>query len=360
MSGSSLFSSLGAALQALPSPLVFHAPRSNSTVHPATTHPLLSAFENRLSSQLQSLQVSDPSSYLTAEWFHQALDVSLSANYHMEKLFPQIQEAVLDENCKWVNEHLDDTVKLLDACNVLRESISDIKQYEASVQLAIHCLEGKGNFSAGQLVRARNGLGNILEAMKKESHYISGAQVQQRHKLEKCSSMLRRMAEKLGTPTVANSSTKGNFLDAIYGSKAATVFVCGALVAALSFKSKRSLPMPHVGQYVWSSSLLNLHHKVKEEVDRRRTKGARALLQELDQVDSEVRSLYDLANRFITCKSIPLNEVQALELKQSVQNLKKCTVHLEEGMGVFEKQVNEMFRVLITSRMALLDILSYS
>eukprot|EP01018_Ginkgo_biloba_P023954 Gb_18312 [translate_table: standard] len=358
MYASSILSSLGAALQALPSPL-FHV-RFNSSVHPTTTHPLLDAFENPVSSQLHKLQVSDQSSYLTAEWFHQALDVSLSTHYHVEKLFPHIREAHLHENCNWVNQHLDDTVKLLDVCNVLRESISDIKQYMTSLQMAIHCLEGKGNLNAGQLVRARNSLGNCLEAMRKEESH-NNAQVRRRSKLEKCSFMLRRMAENLSTHTVADSCTDGQFLDAMNGSKATTVFVCGALVAALSFKSKRSLPVSKVGQSVWSFSLLNLHHKVKEEVKRRRMKAARALLQELDMVDCAARRLHHLLTKYSNCKEIPLLTDQSVqELNQSVQNMKRWTGELEQGMAPFEKQINELFGALIKSRMALLDVFSYS
>eukprot|EP01018_Ginkgo_biloba_P023952 Gb_18311 [translate_table: standard] len=361
-------STVGAALQAWPSPHLFHCPstRSSTVDLPKTTAPdiLLSAFGNRLSSQLEDLQSTsdNQSPYLTAEWLRQALDVSLSTHYHVEKLFPHVREALLHENCNWVNQHLDDTVKLLDVCNALKRRISSIKRYEESVQLAIHCLEGKAYLSEIQFLRSRNALANCIQTME-------NSEGQQRSELDNCRSILKRIMGHnpvIDSTSHAGKSIKEEIAGAIINeSKVTTAFVCGALVAAFSFKSKlRSFSVTHnvQGQFGWCSSLVSLQHKLNQAMDmNRKTKGAHSLLQELDRTDATVRCLHDLLNRFISCKLVSLNDNNnAAELKQSVQNLKRRAVELKQGMAPFENQINELFNVVVTSRMALLDILTYS
>lgn len=365
MGSSSVFSSLGAALHALP-PLTFNGRTSSSTIYPTTyTHPLVDAFQSRLNSELRGLQESG-ASYLSAEWLGQALEVCLGVHSRAEELFPHIQQAVLHENRKWVDEQLDATVKLLDICNALRETISDIKKYEASLQIIVRGLGGVSEnnpICARQLLRARTALGNCKEFMVKKEAQSLQASGEKRSRLDKCSSMLRQIGEKLLVTPASRNSSKAEFLEILYGSTATTVFVCGVLVAALSFKSKRSLAAGlHTGHSLSASALHGLQHKVKEEIDRRRSKGARAPLQELDSVDAAVRQLHDVVNRSIICKSSSpdLLANEALELKQSVQSLKKRIADMEAGIAPFEKQVDKLFRVLIGSRMALLDSISYS
>lgn len=363
MGSSSVFSSLGAAFHALP-PLSFHSRSLSSTIYPTTyTHPLVDAFQSWLNSELRRLQESG-ASYLSAEWLGQALELCLDVHSRAEELFPHIQQAILRENRKWVDEQLDATVKLLDVCNALRQTISDVKEYQALLQMIVRGLEGFSDnpICARHLFRAGTALGNCKEFMVKREAQSLHASSQKRSRLDKCSSMLRQIGEKLlATPTSGNSS-KAQFLEILYGSTATTVFVCGVLVAALSFKSKRCLPAaPHMGHYSSASALHGLHHKVKEEIDRRRSKGARAPLHELDSVDTAVRHLHDVVNKWTTRKS-PSSDLanEALELKQSVESLKKCVADMEAGIGPFEKQMDKLFRLLIGNRMALLDSISYS
>ncbi|GLJ17449.1 hypothetical protein SUGI_0303790 [Cryptomeria japonica] len=350
MSGSS--SVFRAAFQGLSYPSVFHNRSSSSTIYPANhDNPKLDAFESHVCEELRRLE--ECGNYLSADWLRQALDVCLYVHSMVEENFPHI-----GKNSKWVNEHLEDMVKLLDICNALRESMSDIKQYKVELQLIVHGFQGCGPIGARQLLRARTALGNFNDPSAKAKEASEG-----KSRLENCSSMLRRMGERLVAPPsdAATASGGAAFLEPIYASKALMVFVCGVLVAAISTKSKRHLPQLCAGQTAWACSLQTLHHKVKEEIEKGRNKGTTCtLLYELKAVDSSSRSLYDLVNKLINSKSVPPNESQALELRQSVQSLRNCISELESGTAPFERQISEIFRVLVSGRMALLDVLSYS
>ena len=121
-------------------PLSFHGRTSSSIIYPMNyTHPLVEAFEIQLNSDLHQLHESTRS-YLSTEWLGQALEVYLGVHSQAKELFSHIQQAVLRENAKWVDEQLDATVKLLDVCNSLRETLSYIKEYPASLQIIVRGL----------------------------------------------------------------------------------------------------------------------------------------------------------------------------------------------------------------------------
>ncbi|XP_057822347.2 protein BPS1, chloroplastic [Cryptomeria japonica] len=318
-------------LQGLQYALSFQDRPSSSTKNSAIDADL----EIHLCAELQRLQ--EFGNYLSAGWLRQALDLCLSMHREVQAIFPQI-----GQNSKWMDETLDDMVKLLDVCNALRVKMRDMKEYQEKLHLVLHCFNGP--LGTWQLVRARTALSNLSQ---------SAAKAQSISLMENCSSILRRMSEK----RVA-SSAGGRLMEPIFAAKDLTIFICGLLIAALSSKSRCSLPLPCAGHSPWASDFQALYFKVKKEVERRSKKGTfRAFLNELHKVDSSSQALYDL---LVNCKSILVDETQDLELRHSVMCLKNSIAELEDGMAPIEIQINELFRVVVADRMALLDALTYS
>lgn len=354
--GSSLLSSLGAVLH-----LHFSLHRSSSTNNVASKrHPVLQEFETRLRDRLDSLKLAgEEKSFLSIDWLLQAMSIVLATHANVEALIPESQLALsLHRDDKWVDEYLDDSAKLLDVCNILKEGISEVEHYQMLVQFALHNLDNR-EISGAELKysRARNALAECREAIKrKDTEYRQGFP---KSKLENCSSMLRTMGDKLVTPK-GEEAMKGNgFLNAIYGAKVTTIFLCGLLVTALACKPKRPLTNLSVAShYKWSPSLVSLQQRVKDETDKRKTKGSIALLRELDSVDASVQRLHEILDQHLTERAFPLSREQAQELNLEVEALRKHSWELGNGLSPLEVQVNELFRMLIASRLALLDIIS--
>lgn len=323
-------------------------------------HPVLQEFESKLAEKLDALKVAgEELGFLSIEWLLQAMPVVLATHTNVEALIPNLQFPLSERHDKWVDEYLDDSAKLLDVCNVLREGIPEVEHYQMLVQVALRSLDMKENGTEAKYYRARNALQDCKEAIKKkDTEYRQG---QPTSKLESCSSMLRSMGEKLVTPKGVEA-TKGNgFLNAIYGAKVTTIFLCGLLVIALACKPKRPLVNLHVAShYLWSPSLLSLQHRVKEETDKRKNKGSIALLRELDNVDSLVTRLHEFIDRKLTERSFPLSTGEVEEMNQLVEDLRTQRRNLRRGLGPLEQYVNELFKMLIDSRLALLDVLSSS
>jgi hypothetical protein len=350
MSGStaSVFSSLGATFHGFPSPNSFLQVRSSSAVHPCktSTHPdhFLSAFENRLATDLQRLilpqQCDQECSHLSARSLQQAVDVMcLSAYSRAEDILPHFRRALnldIEECSKWVNQHLDDTISLLDVCDLVKNRITSISRCQQFLQLAIHCLGRTENTTEVQLLKARTTLANCLKVMKAEE--VS--------KLKKCKSSLNQMGQRVASPWGANSSTVGEFVGIMNTCRATAVFVCGAVVASLSFEPTKSL-------------FLLPKNGMKEEMEKRGAKHASAILLEVAMADEAARSLYDLLDKFLK-KSSPLSKDDAFELKRKISRLKTSADDLKDGMDALDKQMNELFTGIIACRMKLLDMVSYS
>lgn len=321
-------------------------------------HPVLQEFEIKMVEKFDALkEAGEELGFLSIDWLLQALSVVLSTHANVEALIPNLTFPLSNRDDKWVDEYLDDSAKLLDVCNVLREGISELEQYQMLVQVAIRNLQVKESGKDANYYRARNALQDCMAAIKKkDTEYRQG---HAKSKLESCSSMLRTMGERLVNPK-AMEAVKGNgFLNAIYGAKVTTIFLCGLVVIALACKPKRPLVNLHVSsQCLWASSLLSLQQRVKEETDKRKNKGSIALLRELDNVDSLVRRLYEGVDKKLNEKSMFFNAEEAEKLSVLVEELASGSENLGRGLAPLEECVNELFRSLIASRIALLDILS--
>eukprot|EP00250_Pteridium_aquilinum_P017950 c23859_g1_i1 orf=394-1176(+) len=260
MSSSSLFASLGAALQSFSSPRFSFKSSSPS----AKSNPGLTAFESELTFRLEQLKSTDEADYLSTPWLCEAMEVVFSTHASAEAFAPDLHQALVSGDVRWLDEYLDNSIKLLDICVALKEAISEIKSYHVQLQLALRALE-KGTMGEAQLRRCLHALQKCMEAVKRKDDHLG----QRRSKLENCSSMLRRMGEKLNT----EDALKGNFFMVIYAAQVSTIFICGLLSSALSFKPRRPLsPICVGGQSSWSFSLSSLQQRVKEQIEKKKSK----------------------------------------------------------------------------------------
>lgn len=349
MSGLSLFASLGAALH---SPLF-----SFKILSPiAKSNPALSAFEIDLSTQLHHLKLIsfDGSACLSMPWLCHAMKVVLSTHASAEAFVPELQQALLHGDTKWLHAYLDDSVKLLDTCNALREAIKEIKSYHGHVKLALNALD-KAYIGEAQLRRAKAALCQCVNALKKKDEGSNNVGGHRRSRLENCSSMLRRMGEKLNM----ENASKGTFFKVSHAAQVTTIFICGVLTATLSLKPCRPLSTIVIdGQSTWGCSLTSLQQRLKEQMERQKAKGENALLQELCKTDFAVRSLKDRVERLLERKRFPLKDARISDLKKYAVSLKDCSIELNNGLDLLHQHVEDVFKILITSRMALLEIYS--
>ena len=90
-----------------------------------------------------------------------SLDVILSAYSNIHSL--------ANSNSKWLNNGLEDIVKLLDLCNSVSDNIADVKHYQTLLQSVVHSVDYRGmeisNMSQTPLLRAASRLADCKHAI---------------------------------------------------------------------------------------------------------------------------------------------------------------------------------------------------
>ncbi|GLJ24648.1 hypothetical protein SUGI_0471280 [Cryptomeria japonica] len=315
----SRLSSLGMTM-ALHSPHKYRHNRSKSM--PSRLHGDLFLTDALISEVDRLEDCCSSSSCFGGDWIAQAVDVVLNCCANLSDIKIHMES-------KWMNAHLDDILHLLEVCNLLRDAITEIRKQHACVQIATRGLGSALTPSVHALQRARTSLASWL---KKKNDTNS--------QLEKCMSNLRRMAEELNREDRAG--VEGNAIN-VNHSKAIIIMVCSALVGVLSFKTSHmrmpSLPLPiHFSR---------LQDKLREAVEMRRRSSSSRLLHELEAADIALGKLNNL-----------LNFNSKLELHLHILPATVALHELETALPLFEHKINQLFKFLISTRVALLNTLS--
>ncbi|KAH7306783.1 hypothetical protein KP509_22G030100 [Ceratopteris richardii] len=275
----------------------------------------------------------------------------LSTHSSAEVFVQDLQLAVANGDGRWINSYLDNTIKLLDTCIILKAAIAEIKSYCGHLTVALRAVE-KDSIGEIQLRRCSKALKNCMDALKRKDDSVNHLG-QRRSKLENCSSMLRRMGERLNT----ENACKGDLFMAMYAAQVITIFVCGLLSSALSFKPRRSLSSICVGgQSSWCFSLSSLQQRVKEQVEKKKSRDSNALLEELDMADIVVRHFHSIVEKGLRGKVYSDKGAQVLKVKEGAKILQNLLLDLLQGIPTLESHVENIYRNLLRSRMVFLDM----
>ncbi|KAK9293123.1 hypothetical protein L1049_021109 [Liquidambar formosana] len=301
--------------------------------------PVPTSFDQQITTELDALQSERGSDadYTSANWLLQALDASTNSQKIALESFANVM--CRDSDRKAVDDYLEDSVELLDSCNGLLEKMEVIHKYVDSLRRVLHLLDGRFEPNPIALARASDVL-DSCEAIEKRCSEMG-----------KCGSGLRKLSLKLAQGT-SSCATKVGWHESelsliLSGSKAVALTACGVLGIALSFKSKRGFPtMQSRPATSWSSSLQELQKGLKEQTEKQKRSGS-VMMSELRGAVMAASGLRDQ----IKSRKKDDNGVNVEELKRRCEEL-------EEGIKPMEGRVKELYRHLISIRVALLGILS--
>jgi len=306
-------------------------------------HPFLNVADEENS--VEALESADRLSNPSAQWFTASLDGILSAYANIHSL--------ANCNSRWVNDALEDIVKLLDMCNAVSDNIDDVKHYHMLLQSAIHTLDHAGmdisNMSQAPLAKATNMLAECRAAITNVNA-----------KCNPSTSSSRGMV--CVEEVIASSSYSGvsrsedDLSEDMRNLNECTASVLKTVANAFSVDLQR--PSLHgrgntrvlAGR---SSRLRSLFERVMNH--NRRCKTSRCVLHELENADVLVKILYDILLAEKQQKAIK----EHAEVKELVGALKKCVGDIDEGIAVLDSKVKQLYNALIRFRVKLLDNLTY-
>ncbi|ESW11791.1 hypothetical protein PHAVU_008G059500 [Phaseolus vulgaris] len=294
------------------------------------------AFEASLEERLKKLIPESKDEILSLSWMTFAMR-ALSESYDdIKTLVTELELPVNDWDEKWIDVYFDISVKLLDICNVFSSELSRMSQGHLLLQCALHNL---GSSSSEQYGRACSSLDGWKQ------HIGSG-----NPRIEKCRNILDGLLGSLDLPKVKKSAKGKVLMQAMYGVKVLTVFVCSVFAAVFSGSTKNMLDLDVADIYSWASSFKSLQDVVNEEIRGRFSSGRFTVMNELESVDSSVKELYPIIQGVV-------DPVKMESHTKIVEELGKSTEKLSQGLDLLAKEVDSFFQVVLAGRDALLSSL---
>lgn len=320
--------------------LVRALPKSDAKrVHPFLT---VADHENSVAALESGNRLSNPS----AQWFTASLDVILSAYANIHPL--------ANSNSKWVNDALEDIVKLLDMCNIVSDNIADVKQYQKLLQSATHTVDHSGmnisKMSQTPLAKATNMLAECRSAITNVNAKCNPSSFRSRGMVP--------IEEAIASSSYSGVCRSENDLsEDMRNLNDCTSSVLKTVAKALSVELPRPFPHGRGKTRVLAgrcSRLRSLFERVRNHNGR--CKSSRFVFHELENADVLVRKLHDILLAEKQQKAI--NDHR--EVRELVDALKECVADFDEGIAAMDNKVKQLYNALIRIRVKLLDNLTYS
>lgn len=301
--------------------------------------PVRSSYDRWLATELDDLRADPLAPCTSATWLGRALGLAVAAQRRLVASGTASSGASIDR--KAIDECVEDTAELLDACAGLRERLGTLGGYVTAMRIALHWLEGHGGEAAARRTAAAFA---ECEAVERRC----GAE------LAKCGSNLRKLGERalLHTKHQATNGAHWSHEEAVSGARALALLAVGALGTALTFRPRRSVcglatHAASSGKAVaqWECALQDLQRHVREEYDRRRKEGVPCM----DELDAAVA-----ASRAVRCAVAGASGRRRCPETMVAEATRRCD-ELEGTVAALEEKIAELHRELIAARMVLLE-----
>ncbi|XP_058754642.1 protein BPS1, chloroplastic-like [Vicia villosa] len=295
---------------------------------------VLRAFEETLEERLKKLIPKSKDEVVSLSWMISAMQALCESHNDIKTLMTDLELPVTDWNEKWVDVYLDISVKLLDVCNAFSSELSRLNKGQLLLQCTLHHL---GSSSPDQLFRACSSLDSWRQ------HFSS-----KNPRIEKCGSILDDLVESSDMPKVKKSAKGTVLMQAIYGVKALTVFVCSVFATAFSGSTKNLMDMNVADHYSWAPAFKVLQNLINENIRVKFSSGRFTVLNELEAVDLSVRELYPIIQGGV------VHTIETESHTKTVEKLGRETENFSEGLDLLAKEVDGFFQVVLSGRDALL------
>ncbi|GLJ23152.1 hypothetical protein SUGI_0436970 [Cryptomeria japonica] len=324
----------------------------------------LKVFETSLADRLKQLQLTKPKGFINLAWMQQATEVLCATHKDLRSFIADLQFPLTKWDKKWIDEYLDDSLKLLDICNLLNAETSKLEISKLSVQYVLHLLDFSGGVPpCDKVSRAKDTLQDLTGETKAEG---KSGKLKTISKAESCTAILHGMNKSFHLGKKKCSSKGKLFMRAMYGVKVITLFVCSILTSALS-GSADSLGELHIPErFLWSASFRSLQQEVNEDTKNGSTKAP--VLKELEDLDAAVKSVHLVIQTSCIgilegkgkAVQVPEELEEVVQIREGVKELRDSVEMLSNGLDSLKNQVNEFFQIVLNGRNELLESLRVS
>ncbi|KAK8565781.1 hypothetical protein V6N13_020860 [Hibiscus sabdariffa] len=294
---------------------------------------LLNTFEATLSERLKKLVPKAKGDILSLSWMKLAMESLSEIQCDIKNLITELDLPVTDWDEKWMDVYLDISVKLLDISNAFTSELTRLNQGHLMLQYVLHKLESD---SPEQFTRASSSLDSWKQHISSKNPRV-----------EACRTILDNLVESLNLPKVKNSSKGKVLMQAMYGAKVATIYICSVFAAAFSGSAKNLLDLTVPNTLPWAQVFSDVQTTVNVEIRNIFYCGNFTVLRELEAVDACVKKLSPWLQ-----DGVGTSERESF--KNSVSDLRITEEKLAQGLDDLSKVVDSFFKIVLTGRDALI------
>lgn len=292
---------------------------------------LLNKYEESLAGRLRELKPKSKDDVCSFSWMISAMGLLSDTHKDIKSLITELELPVNDWDDKWIDVYLDNSVKFLDICIAFSSEISRLSQGKLLLQCVLRNMERK---NSSELSKAKSSIDSWRQ-------HIGG----KNPRVENCFPIIEKLVESLELPKVKNSAKGKVLMQALYGVRVETLFICSVFLSAFT-GSDKLIDLQVAGTHLWAEAFNDLQIFVNNEIRCLISSGV-SVLKEVQEVDTSVKALYPMTQA-------GAGPVLTDTLQSSITDLGNRVDKLSTRLDLLAKEVDGFFQVLMNGRDALL------
>lgn len=333
----------------------FNALALNGGKYPVSLSEDLQAFYGALARGLDNLDRSMSENFISCQWLKEALNLLKAMHVGVILLVEKLGLPVSLKGEEWLNDYMDETLKLLDICNALKVGISGLEHYQMVVELSLMKLDG-----LEKVVPLNSKVLNDLDACKEEAARLTA----EKKKIVVSKKLTDgRLKFCLNEKNLQSKFAKWNgFWGVMFAVKNVTSLISWFLISGLVYPLPLDLKSDSGNvsfQSQWSTPFLHLYLRFNEELGKNRKENGSSLLL-LRQFGTLETITTDLRNRIqvISNGSHSSTPEDLGQFHKGIQLLKKKTSAFKEDLETIDLLVRNLFDEIGRGRNKLLRVLA--
>ncbi|KAJ0691675.1 hypothetical protein HanPI659440_Chr15g0577581 [Helianthus annuus] len=350
----------------------------DSHTHELTTQEHeVEAFLKMVTQKFYKLSLVESHELLSGSWISKLLDVFLCCQEQFRELLSNNRSCLSKQPmAKLVSDYFERSVKGLDICNVVRDGIEQLRQWEKQLEIVLNVLGDQTILGDSQFQRAKRALNNLeiifdekasrlIFSHKSRSFDLKDLKNQESNgtKMSRslsasvsrswsASKQLLAIGNNIVVPKSNDVLATNGLVLTIYTMTHVFYFVMWVLVVS-STSHDRGLQLQnnYHKNFTWWVPMSSLQERILEEYKKRGRRHSCGMLKEIHRIETYACWM----KRFIDSIHFPLRKEQEEEAKKWFEELKNIYDTLKNALDPSERQVKDIFKQIIRCRIEGLD-----